>query len=83
MTHMQLQIGDRVALRETLLGLPVGTGGTVVHIYRHADSYYAVQFDSARIPLPTHREQLITLLQARERGATDTRTEHKHRAAVS
>ena len=71
MNHTQLQIGDRVALRETILGLPVGSGGTVVHIYRHAKEYYAVQFDSVRIPLPTHREQLITLLHARGRGAAN------------
>jgi hypothetical protein len=73
MNHMPLQIGDRVALGESLLGLPVGTRGTVVHIYRQAKAYYAVQFDSSRVPLPTHREQLITLLPVRERGAVGTR----------
>jgi hypothetical protein len=78
MNHLQLQIGDRVALRETLLGLPVGTGGTVVHIYRHPAAVYAVQFDKARVPLPTHREQLVPLLQARETGAAEVPLELKH-----
>jgi hypothetical protein len=79
MNHKPLQIGDRVALRETLLGLPVGTGGTVVHIYRHAESLYAVQFDKAQVPLPTHREQLTRLLQARDRAVAEARSEAKHR----
>ena len=81
MNQMQLQIGDRVALRETFLGLPGGTGGTVVHIYRHPEAVYAIQFDKVRVPLPTHREQLTPLRQARERGAADPRAERKHPAA--
>jgi hypothetical protein len=74
MDSTQLQIGERVALKEAHLGLPAGTRGTIVHVYDRAKAYYAVQFDRARVPVPAHRQQLIAQAKTRELAVADAQS---------
>ena len=40
------QIGDQVTLLQPYFGLPAGTVGTIIHIYKDQTNYCRVQFNS-------------------------------------
>jgi hypothetical protein len=70
MTSVRLQPGDRISLRLCYLGLPIGTGGTITHVYVKETDLYRVRFDTRAHGIPIYRNYFDYIAEQRnERNA--------------
>jgi len=54
MDHLQLRIGDRIALLQAYSAFPAGAQGAITYVYKTEPGLYRVRFDANARELPVY-----------------------------